>query len=139
MDTKRCPKCDADLPVDQFGKNRSTKDGLTQYCRPHWNEIAHRWRKRNPERHKEFVRNATLKSTYGITADEYDTMLAAQGGGCAICGAAAGKRRLSVDHDHATGAVRAILCTPCNAMLGSSGDNIVRLQQGIDYLMEHRG
>lgn len=53
----------------------------------------------------------------GITAEEYDLRLAAQGGGCAICGATPKTRRLHVDHDHKTGAVRGLLCLRCNRNL----------------------
>lgn len=44
-------------------------------------------------------------------------MLTAQGGGCAICGAKPKTRRLHVDHDHASGAVRGLLCHRCNRAL----------------------
>lgn len=49
---------------------------------------------------------------------DYDALLAAQGGRCAICGARPGRRNLAVDHDHATGKVRGLLCTTCNVKLG---------------------
>ena len=44
-------------------------------------------------------------------------MLAAQGGGCGICGAPPKTRRLHVDHDHKTMAVRGLLCNRCNRNL----------------------
>lgn len=50
----------------------------------------------------------------GFTAEAYDAMLEAQGGGCAICGNPPKSRRLHVDHDHKTGAVRGLLCHRCN-------------------------
>jgi hypothetical protein len=53
----------------------------------------------------------------GVTDDEYARMLEAQGGGCAICGARPKTRRLHVDHDHATGKVRGLLCHRCNRAL----------------------
>jgi hypothetical protein len=53
----------------------------------------------------------------GVTDDEYARMLAAQGGGCAICGATPKTRRLHVDHDHKTGTVRGLLCHRCNRAL----------------------
>jgi Recombination endonuclease VII len=53
----------------------------------------------------------------GITDVEYGAMLRVQGGGCAICGAKPKTRRLHVDHDHATGQVRGLLCHRCNRAL----------------------
>jgi hypothetical protein len=46
----------------------------------------------------------------GVSTEDYERMLAAQGGGCAICGAKPKSRRLHVDHDHRTGTVRGLLC-----------------------------
>ena len=53
----------------------------------------------------------------GVTDDTYEGMLAEQGGVCAICGAPPKSRRLHVDHDHRTGAVRGLLCFHCNRAL----------------------
>ena len=53
----------------------------------------------------------------GVAGDDYARLLEAQGGGCAICGATPKTRRLHVDHDHATGMVRGLLCHRCNRAL----------------------
>ena len=58
-----------------------------------------------------------LEHAHGITVIERETMLRAQGGICAICGAPENGRPLSVDHDHATGHIRGLLCIKCNAAL----------------------
>ncbi len=55
----------------------------------------------------------------GVTDAEYDRLLAAQGGGCAICGNPPKTRRLHVDHDHKTGRVRGLLCHRDNRILPS--------------------
>lgn len=68
---------------------------------------------------------AMVAKTYGITAVEYDALLAAQGGRCAICRARPKTKRLAVDHNHATGAVRGLLCSRCNHdLLGSAWDSL---------------
>jgi len=78
-----------------------------------------------------------LKSRYGLTLHEYDDMLEAQGGVCAICGEECPQNeRLSVDHDHETGRVRGLLCVNCNHMLGSAKDSTDTLAQAIEYLKE---
>jgi hypothetical protein len=53
----------------------------------------------------------------GVTPDEYNRLLAAQDGHCALCPNTPKTRRLSVDHDHRTGAVRGLLCYRCNRAL----------------------
>lgn len=76
---------------------------------------------------------SAYRSRTGITEAEYDRLLAVQGGGCAICGNPPKTRRLHVDHDHKTGAVRGLLCFRCNRALPNYvGADWLRL--AIDYL-----
>lgn len=68
---------------------------------------------------------AMVAKVYGITADDYDSLLAAQGGRCAICRAQPKSKRLAVDHDHKSGAVRGLLCSRCNHdLMGSAWDSM---------------
>ena len=46
------------------------------------------------------AKDKRLRKLYGITLDDYNTMLTEQNGVCAICGTKPGTRSLSVDHDH---------------------------------------
>lgn len=63
-------------------------------------------------------KTATLRR-HGITQAQYDEMLERQGGKCALCDfVPAGGRRLCIDHDHATGRRRGLLCGRCNTLLG---------------------
>jgi len=62
-------------------------------------------------------RKPTRARQLGVTDEAYEALLEAQGGGCAICGAKPKTRRLHVDHDHATGKVRGLLCHRCNRAL----------------------
>jgi hypothetical protein len=66
-------------------------------------------------------------------------MEAAQKHVCAICGKVnrAG-RRLVIDHDHRTGKVRALLCDPCNLVLGYVDDSVSRLQASIAYIVKYQ-
>lgn len=72
--------------------------------------------------HATISRDYNLKMTYGkaFGIAEYEAMLVAQLGGCAICGRepAVGKP-LFVDHDHGTGRIRALLCAPCNQAMAT--------------------
>lgn len=77
-----------------------------------------------------------ILKTYGITAEQYASLLRYQGGKCFICQRATGKRRrLSVDHDHKTGRVRGLLCNPCNRdVLGHLRDSVAALERAVMYL-----
>lgn len=55
----------------------------------------------------------------GVTPDEYERLLAAQDGHCALCPSVPKSRRLDTDHDHRTGAVRGLLCHRCNRTLAT--------------------
>lgn len=78
-----------------------------------------------------------LKAVYGITVEEYEAIKAAQGGVCYICRRANGRTvRLSVDHDHATGLIRGLLCKACNTFLGRQArDNWGAFVNGQVYLV----
>jgi len=62
-----------------------------------------------PSKHRALIR--------ALSDDDYAELLAAQNGGCAICGATPKTRRLHVDHDHKTMRVRGLLCHRCNRNL----------------------
>lgn len=64
------------------------------------------------------VRAVRLRWAYGITVDEALQMLANQGGTCALCPKPLNRDTMQVDHDHATGRVRGMLCVMCNTTLG---------------------
>jgi hypothetical protein len=79
-----------------------------------------------------------IRRVYGITYAEYEAMLEAQGGGCAICGQTPEQegRRLPIDHCHTTNKVRGVLCTKCNQALGMMDDDTNRLAKAIQYLQK---
>ena len=83
---------------------------------------------------REKQRDSRLSKTYGISLADYNRMLKAQGGGCAICGRKSKTRALDVDHSHKTGKVRGILCHRCNRGLTWFGDNPVLFRKAAKYL-----
>lgn len=100
--------------------------------------------KSDPELKKKrdlYFRKHRLEHKFGITLEQYDSMLKDQDFGCAICGTTDfGKRRkyFHVDHNHKTGKVRGLLCNNCNAMLGMAKDDSNILESGIKYLKKYR-
>lgn len=76
-----------------------------------------------------------IMSRYGITPEQYWALYEAQGGVCYICRRATGRvRRLAVDHDHATGYVRGLLCKPCNSVLAHFRDDLLTAYRAVEYL-----
>jgi len=85
-----------------------------------------------------------LKKLYGLTLEQYEGMVAEQGGCCALCGQVETSRnpvgeirRLSVDHNHTTGALRGLLCNACNRGLGYFDENRTRFLAAVDYLARY--
>jgi hypothetical protein len=82
-----------------------------------------------------------------MTKAEYETMFAAQGGVCLLCGKRQRKQRLTRDHDHLTGRVRGLLCLRCNRNLGAwewSDEAMVKLKRYLtailaDHLLYNAG
>jgi hypothetical protein len=72
---------------------------------------------------------------YGLPLDAYVDLLARQGGRCAICRELPVEDlALAADHDHATGAIRGLLCSRCNNGLGSFREDAGVLKAAVDYL-----
>jgi hypothetical protein len=86
------------------------------------------------------VRDGKLRAAFGITLAEYNSMLTSQDHKCAICGTHEDDlpRRLAVDHCHAAGHVRGLLCGPCNTGLGSFKDSPKFLQTAINYIQNKK-
>jgi Recombination endonuclease VII len=126
---KWCPDCDTVKSVDEFPRTSATRTGRHTYCLP-----CHNARGRASLDKVGGSRTYHLKRRYGIFADDADAMLAAQGGVCAICRVAPA---VHVDHDHATGAVRALLCFNCNGGLGQFKDDPGLLHAAAYYVALH--
>lgn len=122
-----CENCGGEIP--------DSRRGGSIYCSPackkQVNDVA--WRARSPHYMRQYL--------YGISQQEYEALLAAQGARCAICGSPdwPGKdNRPHVDHCHATGKIRGLLCGKCNAGLGNYDDDPARLRAAADYLEASR-
>lgn len=105
------------------------------------------WMAKNPGYHKQWgLKNPDrktakrLKWVYGITLEQYNDMLIAQGEMCKICKTPhhALKKKLSVDHCHATNKIRGLLCDLCNRALGFFKDNPQLLIEASLYLINSR-
>lgn len=137
---KRCTGCGESKPVDDFYRASTNPENIryryrAQPCKQCTKGVRKRWREENADVLLERQIGYTLKFKFGISREDYETRLAAQGGGCAICGKPPPeKRRHHVDHDHETGAVRGVLCGHCNTGLGLFGEDIALLESAAAYL-----
>lgn len=135
MTDKRCTQCGEEKPLTAFPRNRNKRDGRDPECLR-----CKRARESTPEARKA-KRVRELERLYGLSVEDYEHMNKVQGGACRICRQPErrvntfGERRpLAVDHDHATGAIRGLLCADCNKALGLFGDKPSRLWRAWLYL-----
>lgn len=129
---KRCYACQCDKPESEFHRHYAKRDGRATECKICSADRSRKWRLENPEEEK----NRWYKRKYGLSLEQYNQMLLEQGGVCAICNQPESKREqnLSVDHDHGTGEIRALLCSCCNTGLGEFRDREYLLVRAADYL-----
>ena len=114
------------LSRESVGRHRASNPEASR-------EYQKKWEESKPGR----KRRINLWSHYRMTPEDYDLMLHFQGGGCKICGSKDPKMRspaFHVDHCHATGKIRGLLCGPCNVGLGAFYDNVGNLEAAIRYL-----
>lgn len=155
--TKVCPQCNRDLPRNREIFDtcisratgailyRSCRECTRKYQRAHYHknpkkqlESSKRWRANNLERAKATDHKKHLRRKFGITPEQYNTLLEQQNHNCAICGGGdKGGRRLSVDHCHGCGEIRGLLCGNCNSAIGQLGDDPQMLRDAISYLESH--
>jgi len=109
------------------------------------NEKRRQWALKNPDKAKEIYRRwfrkhgraHELRRNYGISMADYTAMIERQKGLCAMCGRAPSSRGLMVDHCHATGTLRELLCNSCNVIIGHAKDDPERLLMAVRYLLKH--
>jgi len=127
---KYCPCCEQILPVECFYKlTKAKRIRFSGYCKDCNKQKA----KTKP---KEEHRKTGLKQ-YGLTLEDYNKMLVAQDGKCAICGSTepyGNGDNFCVDHNHKTGQTRGLLCQKCNQSLGLMKESQEYLNKAAEYL-----
>lgn len=173
----RCYSCSTEKVETDFHKNKRNKSGRQSRCKDcdkKWHSDRYKrdkekilkqsaiwrslnkdkaeakgkeWKSKNPEKAKRYQRTTNLRRSYGLEIQEYEEMLSAQNGKCAICGKhetfihhkTKEVSTLAIDHCHKTGKIRALLCRSCNMALGHFGDSISLMKTAIAYLEKHNG
>lgn len=141
---KVCPRCGITKAIGEFGKRSNGKpkgycyDCESLYQTRYAETPAGRGSRRRASTKWSNGNHAYfLNYRYGMSLDEYTSMLNGQGERCAICrsDSPGGKAKVwSVDHCHGSNRVRGLLCGPCNRGLGQFRDDPDRLRAAAEYL-----
>ena len=136
---KACSKCKIEKPIASFAFHKHTKDRRRHECR----DCIGVWRRAHRKMQgPQYDKKHALKRFYKITIEDFEAMMEAQKGLCAICKTDKPGGRwniLCVDHDHETKQVRGLLCQNCNQGLGFFKDNVKSLASAIQYLSSSKG
>ncbi len=130
---KTCTKCQQSKPLSAFGNKKSKKDGKNSWCRVCGVADTRRWNREHAPQRKRNQAFDHITRRYGMTKDEFSSLLLRSSGKCDSCGDEL-RDSINVDHDHSTGQVRGLLCFPCNAGLGMFSDDIRRMELAVVYL-----
>lgn len=154
---KRCSRCRQVQPVSAFHRRRG-QDGYQAYCKPcslaknRERQKDPEWRRRANEQEKARYRTdpdkyywRNLRLRHGLTQAEHAAFLHKQNHACAICltpfpadpiADRRTQRRIYVDHDHASGLVRGLLCPGCNTAVGLMKDDPATAERIASYLRQ---
>ena len=166
---KICSKCGESKTLDEYWNHPNGKYGKRPRCKacgrkenaefektylPQRTEKNREWYDKNKiavqegravsgsrwEYKPENKRKHNLKTRYGLGIEEYDSRLADQNGKCAICGGEMDEgKRLAVDHNHDTGAVRGIVHVRCNTAIALFRDSPEICRRAAEYLEKSMG
>lgn len=132
---KTCTRCGNTKDAGAFYESNTLKSGYRSECKDCSREVSKQYPKTSEQ-----IKDSHLKSDYGITIEDYNKLFVAQEGKCLICRRHQSdlKRKLNVDHDHATGKVRGLLCNNCNSGLGHFKDDQKVMLLAIEYLVKSK-
>ena len=127
-----CTKCGVEKPREEYYKRNNRKSGCWSECKTCFVERQMKRYHENPD----LINDQRAASKYGTTLEHIQQLREDAQGICSCCGREGlhHHKRLVIDHDHATGKVRGLICSKCNTVLGLCGDNIGTLKNLIEYL-----
>lgn len=138
-----CTICHQDKSIGAFPVLSHERDLLRRQCQQCINVAQVRRRRANPNQ-KRISMRIHLRDRFGMTVEQYEAQLAIQNGVCAICHQPetltrlGTVKRLSVDHCHATGHNRGLLCARCNVAIGHFRESAELLKAAITYLQAYQ-
>lgn len=118
--TRVCTRCEMAKPETAFAVTQRGRRGpICSECRNERRRATGEHSRRRAAETSAQRRRRQLWQMYKLTEAQYQALLDAQSGACAICRRVPSLGRpLVVDHCHNTGTVRALLCSPCNLNVG---------------------
>ena len=138
--SKRCSRCEKRKAIRSFCRDSCRPDGFHVWCGKCRSLVEKGRRKRRTSvdlaRESSKNRASWLVKKYKLTPGEFNAMAEAQGNKCSICKSA--PRRLEIDHNHKTGAIRGLLCGSCNRAIGLLADEPERCVSAGLYLNRHK-
>lgn len=129
---KCCSMCERTLPLDAFFASNTASDKLQTSCRSCQAVYGAKWRAENKAR----LSARTRAKKVGLTVEQFYALDLTS---CDVCSAVLGPDKAHLDHDHATGKFRGVLCGGCNWALGNVRDSSSTLRALADYLEAHSG
>jgi hypothetical protein len=145
---KLCSRCNTTQPENEFYpssyRRKNGTRALSSWCKNCTIVSSAQYQKEYPDRVREWGWRKHIKKKYGLSAKVYEEMFLAQQCVCAICGKPETHLYrnkqigyLAVDHDHATGKIRQLLCFNCNTGLGRFYDDPGLLVKAAEYVRKH--
>lgn len=135
-----CRTCGLSKSPSEFCKCSQGKFGRHSMCKKCQAKRASQYRQDQIAKNPDWDRESHYKKDYGLTLNQYNELCLAQNDQCAICGTntPGGRGRFHVDHDHATGLVRKLLCHHYNVGLGHFKDDPALLEAAAAYLRSYQ-
>ena len=147
---KTCNSCNLSKPLTEFRFIRKNKNGtdlfkarceecerkrqLAKYHTLTHDEKTERRKKSIQKLGKDYHKRYKLNKHYNLTLEQFNDMYQSQNGQCYLCERPISGKEVKVDHNHATGQVRKLLCHNCNTSLGLLNEDIKLFEKCIDYL-----
>mgnify|MGYP006784045891 CR=1 FL=1 len=150
-----CAACRETKDKSEFYNSKSSKTGKQSRCiqcqaksseilskdgQVAYKSSMSKLRSENPAEYTRRVRGYNLKASHGIKQDDYEAMASKQGHACAICRSkepGGPGDRFHVDHNHATGKIRGLLCAKCNTAIGLLKEDAIVIQRALNYLKKY--
>ena len=130
--TKRCSQCYITKSIDDFHKDKTRSFGRRSHCKQCESLKYQEYAAKNREK----IEDKRLRRIYGIGYGDYLEMVEKQGDRCGMCGTTENPyKSWYVDHNHATGKVRGLLCNNCNTALGMLNDDPELIEKAKQWVL----